>query len=405
MKTAGIIAEYNPFHNGHFYQISQVRKKSGADYIIVAMSGDYVQRGTPALLSKYARAEMALRCGADLVLELPVSCSTASAEGFAMGGVSLLNSLGIVDMICFGSESGNVRILKDLAEVLAEEPVKYQVNLREALSNGMSYPAARDLALVKYMNNNQISGILSSPNNILGIEYCKALLKLNSSIQPVALKRAGAGYHDENFTEDGFSSATAVRKLFLSEESDKEALKTQVPPVVYPVLMKALKSNSFITEKDFDSILYYCLLKAEADELSRFCDVSDSLAKRIKNQLNHYHGFSSFSSLLKTRDITQTRVQRALLHIILGIREIPDHVPYASILGFRKESSPLLTKIKEKSSIPLLSKSADAEKILSEEDMKLFRMNTFASNLYEGILAEKSSQDFVHEYSRQMVIV
>ena len=244
MKTAGIIAEYNPFHKGHEYQIRYTKEKLKADYVIVAMSGDYVQRGTPALISKHVRAEMALRCGADLVLEMPVSISTASAEAFAMGGVSLLDSLGVVDMLCFGSESGEISALRELAEILVEEPKEYKKLLKSFLSEGLTFPAARSQALTEYFKNprnfngddfdgvltpllNEVTQILNTPNNILGIEYCKALLRLNSQIRPVTIRREGMGYHETTVPEgdsassspdlqsstDFFASATAIRSL------------------------------------------------------------------------------------------------------------------------------------------------------------------------------------------------
>ena len=244
MKTAGIIAEYNPFHKGHEYQIRYTKEKLKADYVIVAMSGDYVQRGTPALISKHTRAEMALRCGADLVLEMPVSVSTASAEAFAMGGVSLLDGLGVVDMLCFGSESGEISALKELAEILVEEPEEYKKLLKSFLSEGLTFPAARSQALTEYFKNprnfsgddfdgvltpllNEVTQILNTPNNILGIEYCKALLRLNSQIRPVTIRREGMGYHETTVPEgdsassspdlqsstDFFASATAIRSL------------------------------------------------------------------------------------------------------------------------------------------------------------------------------------------------
>ena len=224
MKTAGIIAEYNPFHRGHEYQIQYTKEKLGADYVIVTMSGDYVQRGTPALISKHLRAEMALRCGADLVLEMPVSVSTASAEAFAMGGVSLLDSLGVVDMLCFGSESGEISTLQKLAEILVKEPDEYKHLLKSFLSQGLSFPTARSQALTEYLKavcrltkantvedsatfSSNAARILNTPNNILGIEYCKALLRLNSKIQPVTIRREGMGYHD-TFADSGSLTET-----------------------------------------------------------------------------------------------------------------------------------------------------------------------------------------------------
>ena len=432
MKTVGIIAEYNPFHSGHEYQLRYVREKLSADFIVIAMSGDFVQRGTPALFSKHVRTEMALRCGADLVLELPVSVSTSSAEFFARGGVQLLDALGVVDMLCFGSEAGETGALMELADVLVKEPDDYKNTLKSLLSQGESFPSARSHALLEYFKNprnfpgddfdgvlipllNQITEILSSPNNILGIEYCKALLRLNSKIKPVTIKRAGSGYHETKIIEQEHASATAIRKIFLEQAgkglvfgdtaTEIGEIKGQVPPAVFPFLKDAFCNHSYVIEKDFDSILHYSLLGKSPAELLSFLDVSESLARRISNQLNFYEGFSEFASLLKTKEITQTRIQRALLHILLGIRDVPEKIPYARVLGFRRDSSSLLKEIKEKSSVPLLTKAADATNYLSEKEMSLLKECTFASNVYEGILSRKSGRIFVHEYQKPVVIV
>lgn len=432
MRTAGIIAEYNPFHNGHLYQITYTKEKLGADYIIVAMSGDYVQRGTPALLPKHVRAEMALRCGADLVLELPVSVSTASAEFFAQGGVSLLDGLGVVDLLCFGSEAGEVSALKELAEVLIKEPEEYKTMLKALLSQGQSFPSARSQALLEYFKNprnfpgddfdgvlipllNEITEILASPNNILGIEYCKALQRLDSRIKPVTIKRSGSGYHETNISEKKHASATAIRRLFLKKahnfmascdaSANLTGVKEQIPEAAYTTLTDALLHNAFVTEEDFNSVLHYCLLTKNQSELCRFLDISEDLAQRIINQRNCYHGFSDFASLLKTKEITQTRIQRALMHLMLGITEVPSSLPYARVLGFRKDSTPLLKEIKNKTSIPLITKPADAGSILSIEGRRLFDESTFASNLYEGILSRKSGRNYVHEYTKPVVII
>ena len=188
MKTAGIIAEYNPFHTGHEYQINYIKEKLRTDYVVIAMSGDFVQRGTPALFSKYVRAEMALRNGADLVLELPVSISSASAELFARGGIQLLDGLGVTDILCFGSECGDTDALMELAKILAEEPEAFQDALRRNLKDGMTFPKARSMALsAVFPESEKYQQLLFSPNNILGIEYCKAILRENSSISPVSI--------------------------------------------------------------------------------------------------------------------------------------------------------------------------------------------------------------------------
>ena len=436
MKTAGIIAEYNPFHKGHEYQIRYTKEKLKADYVIVAMSGDYVQRGTPALISKHARAEMALRCGADLVLEMPVSVSTASAEAFAMGGVSLLDSLGVVDMLCFGSESGEISALRELAEILVEEPEEYKKLLKSFLSEGLTFPAARSQALTEYFKNprnfrgddfdgvltpllNEVTQILNTPNNILGIEYCKALLRLNSRIRPVTIRREGMGYHettvpggnstvaspDLQSPTDFFASATAIRNLILQDSPDPDALASQIPGQAFPVFQKAVNSGEFLTENSLDSILSYCLMKENVKSLSSYMDVSDDLARRIINQQNLLLSFSQSVSVLKTRELTQTRIQRALLHIILNIHTAPTQIPFARVLGFRKESSELLSQIKQHSSIPLITKLADAQNLLDSEGNQILSETVFSSNLYEKLLCLKTGRKFCHQSQKQLIII
>ena len=436
MKTAGIIAEYNPFHKGHEYQIRYTKEKLKADYVIVAMSGDYVQRGTPALISKHVRAEMALRCGADLVLEMPVSISTASAEAFAMGGVSLLDSLGVVDMLCFGSESGEISALRELAEILVEEPEEYKKLLKSFLSEGLTFPAARSQALTEYFKNprnfsgddfdgvltpllNEVTQILNTPNNILGIEYCKALLRLNSQIRPVTIRREGMGYHETTVPDehsavtspdlqsptDFFASATAIRNLILQDSPDPDALASQIPGQAFPVFQKAVNSGEFLTENSLDSILSYCLMKENVKSLSSYMDVSEDLARRIINQQNLLLSFSQSVSVLKTRELTQTRIQRALLHIILNIHTAPAQIPFARVLGFRRESSELLSQIKQHSRIPLITKLADAQNLLDSEGNQILSETVFSSNLYEKLLCLKTGRKFCHESQKQLIII
>ena len=436
MKTAGIIAEYNPFHKGHEYQIRYTKEKLKADYVIVAMSGDYVQRGTPALISKHVRAEMALRCGADLVLEIPVSISTASAEAFAMGGVSLLDSLGVVDMLCFGSESGEISALRELAEILVEEPEEYKKLLKSFLSEGLTFPAARSQALTEYFKNprnfngddfdgvltpllNEVTQILNTPNNILGIEYCKALLRLNSQIRPVTIRREGMGYHETTVPDgnstvaspdlqsptDFFASATAIRNLILRDSPDPDALASQIPGQAFPVFQKAVNSGEFLTENSLDSILSYCLMKENVKSLSSYMDVSEDLARRIINQQNLLLSFSQSVSVLKTRELTQTRIQRALLHIILNIHTAPTQIPFARVLGFRRESSELLSQIKKHSRIPLITKLADAQNLLDSEGNQILSETVFSSNLYEKLLCLKTGRKFCHQSQKQLIII
>ena len=194
MKVNGIVAEYNPFHNGHKYLLTESARKTGADYTVVVMSGDFVQRGAPAITDKFSRAQMALACGADLVLELPALYAAASAEFFAEGAVALFNGLNVVTDLCFGSECGDVSILRQIAEILAEEPEAYSLSLKQYLRQGLSYPNARNEALIQnYPFLGHHKNVFSSPNNILGIEYIKAILRSGSSLHPVTVLRTGAG--------------------------------------------------------------------------------------------------------------------------------------------------------------------------------------------------------------------
>ena len=438
MKVTGIIAEYNPFHRGHKYQIDYCKKELHSDYVVVAMSGDYVQRGTPALLSKHARAEMALRCGADLVLELPVSVSTASAEAFAMGAVSMLDGLRVIDHLCFGSEYGKVSALRELAAVLVSEPKEYRLFLKKFLSAGCSFPSARSQALVEYFKNphnfegdtfdgiltpllNQITQILNSPNNILGIEYCKALNRLKSNIKPITLKRQGMGYHDTLTAVSSahtvsadisgknvpFASASAIRDLLDSDLTQETIaqISAQVPDEVSSFFVSSLQNNGYLNEEVLNDLLIYLIMYADAESLSQYLDVSGDLAERIINCRNEISGFTQAAFLLKTKELTQTRIQRALLHSILQIRKAPLSVPYARVLGFRKESSPLLKSIKKSSVIPMFTKLADADVLLDEAGKRLLNETTAASNLYEKLLCKKNGQKFIHEYQKQIVIL
>lgn len=433
MKTAGIIAEYNPFHTGHEYQINYVREKLGADYVVIAMSGDFVQRGTPALFSKYTRAQMALRSGADLVLELPVSISTASAELFARGGVQLLNGLGVTDVLCFGSECGNTDILMELARILVDEPEEFQAALRRNLKEGMTFPKARSLALAAVLpESEKYQQVLSSPNNILGIEYCKAILREGSCISPVAIKREGNDYHENTLLENRFPSASAIRNAILninttcqnhSSGTDcathtwsapqqhstalEDMAKSFLPESCQELFLQEVSENRFLLEGDLDPLYRYCLLLETEESLCTYLDLSHSLARRILACRDQYQTFSQFADLLKTKEITRTRIQRALLHMLLHIQNVPAQIPYARVLGFRKDSSALLGEIKKRGCIPLLTKLPDAPKILENvpQAMELLNETTLASNLYESILAQKNTAVYTHEYRQQIVIL
>lgn len=411
MQVAGIIAEYNPFHTGHKYHLDTIRQLSGADYIIVVMSGNFTQRGAPALIHKYARAEMALLNGADLVLELPLCFSCASAEYFAGGAVALLDKLGVVNTLGFGSECGDVNRIMSLASVLNEEPLPYQEALRLHLKSGMSYPLARQTALASLSANlADDAQLLASPNNILGIEYCRALLKRGSLINPITIQRIGSHYHEAELGGQN-SSALAIRNS-LARGDSLAALQDQIPPCVAAVLAKQLQQTFPLFDNDFSALLHYKLLLHADSGYEQFADITPDLSDRICNHLYDYTSFGQFCNLIKTKDMTYTRVSRCLMHILLDITAAhlekavhSDYVSYARILGFRKDSRTLFGFIKNNCSIPLLSKLSEAQSMLDEAEYDMLRQDIHAAHIYNAAVTAKFGTLLKPELSQQIRII
>ncbi len=415
MKVTGIIAEYNPFHNGHLYQIEQARK-NGAEYIIVVMSGNFLQRGTPAVFDKWTRAKMALSCGVDLVIELPAVFSTASAQYFARGGVSILDNLGCVDTLSFGCESDDTHMIQMLSSYLSEEPDAYKELLQNYLREGNSFPKARELALSKCLSP-QAAAFASSPNNILALEYCIALLERNSSMNILPIKREGNGYHDPALKESSFASATAIRDTIeKSMNADKDSgtcsdlsdLQNYIPKAVYSIIDK--QRNDYVTQNDFSTILHYKLLSESGSSFVKYADVSEDLSDKIRKNLRYYRDYSSFCALLKSKELTYSRINRALTHILLNVTQEMyenvkrnDYAGYARILGFKKEASPLLSEIGKNTSIPLISKLADAGNSLSEQSIYYLEHDIFCSHVYESIIASKNGEPTRNEYQREII--
>lgn len=395
MKIVGLITEYNPFHLGHRYHIEQAKKITGADYVVVVMSGDFVQRGAPAIMSKHLRAEAALRCGASLVIELPISCATGTAEQFAFGAVSLLHKLGCVDSICFGSESGDIHAMSQLAQILVDESTEYKEHLQQSLRAGMSFPAAREAAILCLYPNESYADLLKQPNNILGIEYLKALIRLKSTMRATTIMRMDGAYHDTDLSEQ-FSSATAVRQAMLNQSFS--SYTQAVPQEICELYQKHEQKTFPICRNDFSLLLKYRLLHETKSSLLLYADVSVELANRICNRLNEFQTYEQFCELLKTKELTYSRISRALLHILLDIKKTDsEDITYAKMLGFSNHHTELLSVIKEHSSIPLLSKP-------SEEYVSLATIYR-VSNIYESVVADKFHKPFINEYKRPIVRV
>ncbi len=341
MKIVGLIAEYNPFHNGHTYHLAESLRASGADYAVAVMSGNYVQRGLPAIVDKHTRARMALEAGVDAVFELPIVYSCASAEFFAYGAVGLLNQLGI-DTISYGCECGpsESQKLRAIAELLIIEPEQFKATLSNLLRSGKSYPAASAAAIDAILPG--CGALASEPNNILAIEYEKTILKQNLDINTVAIARSGAGH---------IETGTAIREALISGNS--ENVSALLPKSSAELL------TYHIDEDAFSDMLAYKLLTENPENLTDYADVSPELAARIVRFTGKGLSFSQLADALTTKNYTKTRVQRVLIHILLGIRKETQAPTFARVLGLKK-NSPVLHEIKERTQIPIVTKLADA---------------------------------------------
>ena len=348
-KVLGIIAEYNPFHNGHLYHLNKSKELAGADYSIAVIGGNFTQRGEPSIIDKWSKAKMALSNGFDLVLELPVLYSTSSAENFAFGAIRLLDSLGIVDNIYFGAETLNINILDDFAEVLYKEPRDYKALLSTELNKGLSYPKARENALMMYMNNiRKYSNVLSSPNNILGIEYLKALKKCKSSIKANSINRA-ASLHNQIEVSEGIASASSIRNsIFNGFIDDTKAL---MPNSSYSILNKALKQESLLLNglSTYEKEIIYTLRKMSVEEIGMLQDVSEGLENSIKKAVNSCNSITELIDKVCSKRYTQTRIQRILLYSLLNITKKDIQlskrvIPYSRILGFNEKGKYLISE-------------------------------------------------------------
>lgn len=415
MKVVGIITEYNPFHNGHKYHIEEAKKITGADYVIAVMSGDFVQRGSPAIIGKYARTMMALNNGVDLVLELPICYAVGSAQYFALGAVTLLDRLGLVDYLCFGSECGNITVLEEAAKLFNNPTDNFNDLLYFYIREGLSYPAARAKAakLSNDIQNKDLLDIIAEPNNILGIEYIKALLQINSSIQPVTIKRQKAHYHDIEL-HDKISSATAIRNILhdTKNQSDLNLINDSVPNSVYDYFINNHYTTFPITIEDFSSIIKYKLLAESSHELTQYLDISSDLADRIKNIDIQNYSINELIQMVKSKNITLTRVNRALIHILLNIRSKDfqeymndETIYYARILGIKKEASHLIRRIKKAERTQVITKVSKAKEQLDFLGMKMLNQDIFATHLYNQVVYEKFKTKIPNEYKHGICIL
>lgn len=378
MNVVGIIAEYNPFHEGHAYQIQKAKEQCGAEFAVVVMNGDFVQGGDPAIFDKYTRTKEALLGGADLIFELPVRFGLSSAGDFAMGGVLALNALPFVTHLCFGTETGDLTPLLQAATFLCDEPDSYRTRVKHFVKQGILYPKARSLALAA--ESGLPTETWDSPNNILGLEYCVALQKLHSKIKPFTIRREGQGYHDNDTPAlSDFPSATFLRKK-IRKAGEKENLSLS----------------------DFSSLIGYSLLTAK--DLCRIKDITPDLSDRIRNELPKYREINEFVKTIKNPSLTTGRIKRSFFQCLFDIEKEEPVMPYLRVLGMKKEASSLLSQ-KENASCQILTKLAFDVPKMDDTAKKLFAKDLLASDLYRQVFCHKYNQTLPNEYQHSPIVL
>lgn len=421
MTVVGIIAEFNPFHKGHEYIITEAKRLTGADYCVVVMSGDFVQRGAPAVCDKFMRTRMALNGGVDAVFELPVPFATASAEIFAEAGVRMLASLGCIDCIAFGSECGDIDILMKCAAVLTEEPAEYREALSKELKLGASFPVARAAALRSVTGDEALLAAINSPNNILGVEYCKAVLRLRAQFKgakvptPVTIKRLGSDYNDNTVTASDFASASAIRSILektaLAPDAGRPAIGSGIsgdsvfsdlfellPPYTANTIAAECGKSLPVTADDLSDMLHIRLATIAPEDLFSSADVSRDFGNAIRNISDPVPAasFTRMCELLKTKNTTYSSVSRALLHIVLGIdnsfvtrmRSADSIFPYVRLLGFKTASSAILHAACATPGCRLITKLADARTVAEPGSLfaDLFNADVRAGSVYSQLV-------------------
>ena len=371
----GIVAEFNPFHNGHKYLIDTI-KNNGENTVTVVMSESFVQRGECACVSPYARTKMALQCGADLVLSLPVPYATASAERFALGGLSVLGGLGCVDVLAFGAECDNAAMLKKCAEALESE--EFSIALEKHLNNGLSFPNARQNALEEICGN-ELSRILSTPNNILGVEYIKAINKLglNMTIKPITRKGVE---HDSKVANDNICSASALREMLHNKQNFEKFL----PEEVSKILVEELNNGKAAADYNkLETAVIYKLRSMSVEDFQALPDVSEGLEYRFFDAVKSSVSLEEILEKIKTKRYTHSRIRRIILCAFLGIKKenVLASVPYIRVLGFNEKGAGLLKKAKDTATLPIVTKSSEIN-ALGEDVKKVFELECFARDVF-----------------------
>ncbi len=411
MKTAGIIAEYNPFHNGHLYQLDELKNTHNINHVISLMSGNFLQRGLPAVSNKYHRAKMAVNAGIDTVIELPFVFATSSAKDFAMAGVTLFNKISGIDYLAFGAECDDLGLLNEIVNIITDESDDFSKIIKKYTSNGFSYPAARQKAIVSCCR--RAENVITKPNNILAIEYLSALKETKSSIKPLIIKRKSASYNSTEINGN-VCSASAIRNLLqndeISEANKTDTLNKVLPDSVFSDFLSEYKKTFPVYENDFTPFLQSCMLSG-ADTFNDICDMTPELSNKLK-KADFCKSFDEISNSLKTKEITQTHINRALNHLLLDVKK--EHMElfkqngwifYAHLLALKKSESGILKEIKNSSLIPVFTKTADAFDMLTETGNLMLEYDIKATRLYNAAVYNKYNSVLSDDYTVKIPVI
>lgn len=376
MKIIGIVAEYNPFHNGHLYQINQTKAALNPDGVVAIMSGNFVQRGMPAFYNKWLRTEAAIASGVNLVLELPTYYATASAETFAHGAINLLHQTGIVTHLSFGSESDDLETFKKIAHVLANEPPHYKEALKDELAKGQSFPKAREKALQTLLG---IDSDLNKPNAILAIEYLKSLQRCNAPIEPFVVKRMGSGYHDRELNTT-LASATAIRAAY-SETQSFDNLKQFMPEPSWSIYRHAPESAA--QSNLYELLLLYKLRTLRPEMLQQYRDYSEGIENKVLSAAKLATDYTGLVSDIKSKRYAETRVNRLLLSAFLDLPKTPFNLStegYLRVLGMDATGQKMLKQMKKTATCPIITNINQVDRQVKQNP--LLAIDLKAADLY-----------------------
>lgn len=392
--------EYNPFHNGHAYHVQQSKKLTDSNVLIAVMSGPFLQRGEPALVSKWTRTKMALCGGADIIVELPYAFATQKAETFANGAISILNALNVSE-ICFGSESGNIREFHDTVSIRQKEKNKLDTLVQQYMKTGMSYARANSEAF-SHLQNTENTIDVAQPNNILGLHYVEAIHTQNIAMKTKTIQRFAAHYHDEIFYDEKIASATSIRKQLFSSEHSFETIAPFVPAMTKQLLEKYARTYGLLHNwEQYFPFLKYKLMTMSPLELGNIYEVEEGLEHRILSLIREASSFTTFMETLKTKRYTWTRLQRICTHILTNTTkedmkraEVEKLAPYIRLLGMSQKGQTYISHIKKQLHIPLLTHGKTFQHPMFMIDQKA--SSIYFSILKEPLLGEKIKQDVTH---------